>query len=468
MTTAWSKLRHSRGLAVSLGLALCAMPLTCQAQDAAKHYFHVQQVTTGCQNPAAVRLLTNSDETAHADPKRLRSIRSSGHCVTITPRSQWAYLWRENDVAMMSYAGTIGRPGSYYLKVEDLVDANGEHPGALDIDSNSAAGSPVAAGDGVVAPTAVLPPKAPEVPTIIPQATPPQVASASQPGNASLPGKSIDQLIEKAGNALPSLASPPQDSAPASHPNSSSQIWVPATCLALVIGALGLYAALRGRSGKRGAYEPALDIAFGEIHAQAMALREAKSDSTHPDRYGTMYSDGREREKAAFINSRIAPRLREAGYENMLPALLPAIDTEIERHANARVEPSFTSANNDMGYVNGAGHEAIDAELSDYASRCAALLQNAGWITDPSPAAYSSAVDIFAERDGRRLLLQCKGGAAPVGVEAVQQVFTLKDRRQADVAAIVTHAPFTRAAQQMASANGVHALHDEDLMQLIQ
>jgi restriction system protein len=295
------------------------------------------------------------------------------------------------------------------------------------------------------------------VPTIIPPTTPPQVAT----------GKSIDELIDKAGNTAPSFT-PPQQEASASGSDPSSQIWVPAICLALAVGALGLYAALRGRNGKAGNYEPALEIALGEIQAQATALRAAKSESTHPDRYGTLLADGWEREKTAFIDSRISPRLHDAGYESILPALLPAIDTEIERRANALVEPSPSEADHGTGYVNGAGHEAVDAELSDYAGRCASLLQGAGWTTDPSPAAYSKAVDIFAERDGRRLLLQCKGGGAPVGVEAVQQVFTLKDRRHADIAAIITHAPFTRAAQQMASANGVHALHDEDLMRLIQ
>src|SRR6185503_10917597 len=154
MIPGWSKLRCSRRLRAILGVGLCAVPLAGQAQDISKHYYHVQQATTGCQNPAAVRLLTNPDETAQADAKRLRSIRSSGHCVTITPRSQWAYLWRENDVAMMSYAGTIGRPGSYYLKVDELVDANGRHPGGLDVDPYPAAANPGPAGDGA----AVTPP----------------------------------------------------------------------------------------------------------------------------------------------------------------------------------------------------------------------------------------------------------------------------------------------------------------------
>ncbi|HEX4505414.1 MAG TPA: restriction endonuclease [Alphaproteobacteria bacterium] len=444
-----------------LGVAVCTVPLAARAQDISKHYYHVEQATTGCQNPAAVRLLTNSDETAQADAKRLRSIRNSGHCVTITPRSQWSYLWRENDVAMMSYAGSIGRPGSYYLKVEDLVDANGQHPGELDVDASPVATTPNT-GDDAVASTAAATPsvKAAEVPTIIPPAVPPQVASTAAPN------RSIDQLIDKAG-ASPAFTPPQGNSPPAGDADSSSQIWVPAICLALVVGALGLYAALRGRNGKTGNYEPAIEIALGEIQAQATALRDAKAESTRPDRYGTLRSDGWEQEKSAFINSRIAPRLRGAGYENMLPALLPAIDTEIERRANALVDPSLPDVDRGPEYLNGADRQAVDTELSDYASHCTSLLQNAGWTTDPSPAAYSKAVDIFAERDGRRLLLQCKGGAAPVGVEAVQQVFTLKDRRHADIAAIITHAPFTRAAQQMASANGVHALHDEDLMQLI-
>ena len=95
-------------------------------------------------------------------------------------------------------------------------------------------------------------------------------------------------------------------------------------------------------------------------------------------------------------------------------------------------------------------------------------MQNAGWTTEPAPTETGRAIDILAERDGRKLLLQCKGDGAPVGVEAVQRAFALMGQLRADIGAIVTHAPFTRAAQQMASANGVHALHDDGLMQLIQ
>ncbi len=383
-----------------------------------KHYYHVEQVTTGCQNPAAVRLLTDPNETTTADPRRLSSIRSSGHCVTITPRSQWSYLWRENDVAMMSYAGSVGRPGSYYLKVQELVDPNGQHPGGVDVESYPTA-SASDSGGNPVASTPLAPPavKAAEVPATV--APPPaQIASANPP---------LKPLVDPIGkdSDTPMSFAPPREA-----PAMSSSILVPAACLAVFIGAIGLYLALRSRTGKAAAYEPALEVALGEVRAQSIALREAKAEASRPDRYGTLHSDGWEREKAAFVGTRIAPRLRAAGYDGILPKLIPAIDTEIERHANAAVEPPRSDAGADPQHLDGSS--ADNVELCAYAGRCTQLLQNAGWTTNTSST-----------------------------------VSTLKAQRRADIAAIVTLASFTRAAQQMASAAGVHAVRDEDLAQII-
>jgi restriction system protein len=244
---------------------------------------------------------------------------------------------------------------------------------------------------------------------------------------------------------------------------------VPAVSLTLFVAALGGFMVLRRRQDRSEKYALALEIALDEIHAQASALRAAKLDSMRPDRHGTMHPDGWEREKALFVHSRLSARLGEAGYRDMLPPLMLAIDTEIERQTNASVEPPSFASDVDSGNAYSAAAPEIDLELSTFATRCTSLLENAGWKTEPgSTETGKTTIDILAERNGHKLLLQCKGGAAPVGVEAVQQVFAQKDRRRVDVAAIVTHASFTRAAQQMASANGVHALHGDGLMQLIQ
>jgi hypothetical protein len=71
--------------------------------------------------------------------------------VRITPRSPWTLVSRDGDVALMSYAGTIGAPGSYYLKVDLLVDPEGRHPG--DAQGMTAPVAPVA-GSARTAPPA--------------------------------------------------------------------------------------------------------------------------------------------------------------------------------------------------------------------------------------------------------------------------------------------------------------------------
>ena len=456
---------------IVLGAALCILLPEWQAAraaDATDTYFHVQQVTTGCQNPAAVRILADPDQTTAADPRRLKSIRTSGRCVTITPRSKWSFLWRENDVAMMSYAGKIGPPGSYYIRVDDLRDPDGRtlddiQPAHPDIaDQAAASDNPADVAATPPAPASELRAASAETPKIAPPPSGGQItAQAAQ-------GKSIDDLIaNNGGRAPPAGDMPPPVRSSGDRLEMSPRVWVPAACLALFVVALGGIVAVRRRPGQSDKHLPALETALDEVRAHAPALRAARAESTQPDRYGTVHADGWEREKTLFVNSRILPRLRAAGYQNMPPALLHAIDAEIESCGNSVAGSSPFGAYAGLDHAGSSVTPDIDPGLSLYATRCTSLLQDAGWSAEPEPATTGKAVDILAERDGRTLLLQCKGDGSPVGVEAVQEVFNRKDRRKADIAAIVTHAPFTRAAQQLASANGVHAVHEDGLMQLI-
>jgi hypothetical protein len=114
---------------VIVGILLALVAGTCRAQNTAANYFHVVKTTFGCGNPEATHVLANPDEPQRLDAGWMRSVIAAGDCVTITPRSRWRFLWREGDLAVMAYAGTIGRPGSYYVKATDLTDSNGNHPG---------------------------------------------------------------------------------------------------------------------------------------------------------------------------------------------------------------------------------------------------------------------------------------------------------------------------------------------------
>jgi restriction system protein len=310
----------------------------------------------------------------------------------------------------------------------------------------------------------------PEVPQI---SSPPAGAPVPWAGpiqSQAAPGRSIDDLIANTGGRGSAAANiPPPERLTADSQEISPRIWVPAACLGLFVTALGGFALVRRRPRRPEKHMPALETALGEIRAHAPALRAARLESMQPDRYGTVHADGWEREKALFVNSRVMAQLRAAGYHDMPSGLLAAIDAEIESCAKSVADSSPSGAYAGLDPAGGSMVPDIDPGLSVYATRCTSLLRDAGWRTEPEPpAATGKAIDILAERDGRTLLLQCKGDGSPVGVEAVQEVFNRKDRRKVDIAAIVTHAPFTRAAQQLASANGVHAVHDDGLMLLIQ
>ena len=62
---------------------------------------------------------------------------TDGLCVSISPQSPWKLVSLEGDVALMSYAGSVGQPGAFYLSVADLIDSSNRHPG----DSSAAVGA---------------------------------------------------------------------------------------------------------------------------------------------------------------------------------------------------------------------------------------------------------------------------------------------------------------------------------------
>ncbi len=84
--------------------------------------FHVSRNTYGCANPRATLALTNPVEPRRTDPGWVAFVVNDGHCAPITPRSPWRLVSRQGDLAYMTYAGTTGLPGSFYLKSDELVE----------------------------------------------------------------------------------------------------------------------------------------------------------------------------------------------------------------------------------------------------------------------------------------------------------------------------------------------------------
>ena len=121
-------MRLARPVVTILLLAFAlAAPGMARADDTP--LYHVTEATVGCADAVSVRTLTNQNDVRRNNPAVYKSTFDAGRCVSVTPKSPWRFVSRDNDVAMMDYAGTVGPPGSYYFSVAQLVDANGNHPG---------------------------------------------------------------------------------------------------------------------------------------------------------------------------------------------------------------------------------------------------------------------------------------------------------------------------------------------------
>lgn len=154
----------ARAFFAALAIAASSFPglaATTQADDTQSTLYHVLESTFGCGDPSATRTLTDPGETRRSNSSWLRNTIASGRCVTITPRSPWKLVSQDNGVALMEYAGTVGAPGSYYIAINELVDAVGKHPGEgvppPGPAQTNAQGAPQSAANGTASETALAP-----------------------------------------------------------------------------------------------------------------------------------------------------------------------------------------------------------------------------------------------------------------------------------------------------------------------
>jgi len=164
--------------AVTFLLVVLALAGPSRADDAP--LYHVTEATVACADAVSVRSLTNPGETRRSNQAWFKSTFDGGRCVSVTSKSPWRFVSRDNDVAMMDYAGTVGPPGSYYFSVALMVDANGNHPG----DAPAASGAPAAGASPAAgtSPTGANPPASETA--LAPSSQPPSTATPTDGSTA--------------------------------------------------------------------------------------------------------------------------------------------------------------------------------------------------------------------------------------------------------------------------------------------
>lgn len=99
----------------------------------------------------------------------------------------------------------------------------------------------------------------------------------------------------------------------------------------------------------------------------------------------------------------------------------------------------------------------------EYEAFCADLLKSRGWQTELTKSSGDQGVDVVAKKGTITLAIQVKKYSSPVGNYAVQEVYTGRAFYGATHAAVVSNAPYTPAAQELARSAGVVLLHHDDL-----
>jgi restriction system protein len=192
--------------------------------------------------------------------------------------------------------------------------------------------------------------------------------------------------------------------------------------------------------------------ALARINLHRKVLRRKADQSIYKDDYGAYVFDRWFSEIDYFI-------------DNVLSKECADLKTYVDRdwlHATARaIALSPPNEDDEIPLTLPEGMPPVDFE-----HYCAGLLTRFGWQARVTPASGDQGVDIIAEYSGVRAVFQCKLYASSVGNAAVQEIVAGRQFQQARFAAVISNAPFTVSARQLAAAANVHLLHFTELQTL--
>jgi restriction system protein len=107
--------------------------------------------------------------------------------------------------------------------------------------------------------------------------------------------------------------------------------------------------------------------------------------------------------------------------------------------------------------------DASSLTPSDYERYCGDILMQCGWAVQLTKATRDGGADFIAEKDGHRLVAQCKRYAQPVGNKAVQEVHSAVRLYNGNIACVIAPMGFTAQAQREAHSLQIGLLHHSAL-----
>ena len=218
-----------------------------------------------------------------------------------------------------------------------------------------------------------------------------------------------------------------------------------------LLGALffGAFVIIRRRS------EMHLTRKIGEaMSADVGVLVGRRAQLLLDDAYGTPQPARWHKEVRQFFESKVIPHLTRSE-----KALLNKKSDKWTRLVDDRV-----CAATDHDPAFGEYHPEMSG--SEFETFCAEELKRIGWDARVTKQSGDQGVDIVAQKNGLKLVLQCKRYNQPVGNAAVQEIATAKTHERAHFGAVVSNNRYTVPAQQLAKTSRIALLHFSDLKRI--
>lgn len=184
-------------------------------------------------------------------------------------------------------------------------------------------------------------------------------------------------------------------------------------------------------------------------HLKTLVVKRARGLAR--DDYGTIVDSGWSKEIAYFYDNVVPAHLRT---DHDLADVTGLIEREIARLPAGTLEQWTMADRNDI------------ASGEDFEFHVAGQLEDFGWMVRRTGSSGDQGADLVAEKDGVSVAVQCKLYSQPVGNKAVQEAIAAQRYYATDFAAVISNAPFTKAATRLAQSAAVLLLHTSDLDKL--
>jgi restriction system protein len=212
-------------------------------------------------------------------------------------------------------------------------------------------------------------------------------------------------------------------------------------------------------------------IRYLNEHEYAKRLVSRSKQLIHKDYYGDIKIDSWLNELDRFISDRFYQLSGAASsYPPFVLHIARAYKVEyLLVNDRDQIQSHVFDYINDLTYDNYDDDVDPTADVEDgfdYEIAIGTALERLGWSVRMTGGGADQGVDILAERDDILYAIQCKYYTSPVGNSAVQQVHAGAAYYGALLSAVVSNAPYTKSAMQLADSLGVQLLHDRNLDQL--